>query len=88
MDASSKWYRLSDIEAAIELKFIKRDTSIDGNRESIKSQINRLKDFDSSTATYMIIFAVKDVFSDQQSEKKEMESETPGTFLYTCTPIN
>lgn len=88
MDASSKWYRLSQVEAAIELKFIKKDTSIDGNKSSIKSQINRLKQFDSSTATYMIIFAVKDVFSDQQSEKKEMESNSPGSFLYTCTALD
>ena len=88
MDASSKWYRLSEVEAAIELKFIKKDTKIDGNRDSIESQIDRLKQFDSSTAAYMIVFAVKDVFSDQQHIKEEMEIETPGTFLYTCTPLS
>lgn len=83
----AKKYLKKDVRAAIGLKFLKTAASIYAPKEEeIRSQINRLNKFGLSSHKYFVVFAVKDVFRDQQNLLKDFREELDGMFYYQCTP--
>lgn len=85
----AKKYRKEDTEAAIALKFVKTNASIySGKKAEINEQIQRLNDFGPTTATFFLVFAVKDVFSEQQDLLDEFSEKLDGQFEYHSTPMS
>lgn len=84
----AKKFQADDARAVIELKFLKTAASIyEAKEDDLRSQIRRLNTFPSDVDKYFAVFAVKDVFEDQQNLLGALQEDLDGEFLYQPTPL-